>query len=236
MTLISNETLLQFKLLKYKCTSTICESRNQLGDLTKGPDNVSLVIKVFHRGQYRPSLRRKGRYGPPSRSKGLNGPPSRSKWTKGSNCFTRGPVPEILRKPLATCDFTGGWSRVQAPCPPPPPPWICPCVHLPMTISAIFGGRGAKTTPSSYMHDGQLSEFSIFKLVFPGKHDSKVNVAEIVLSHGGAVDKSYELQLFKINVTFVMFDHFIHLFSALQSVTSHLSLTVYSPHNYIGTN
>ena len=119
---------------------------------------------------------------------------------------------------------------------PPIPPWICLCVHLPMSISAIFGGMGGKMTPSPYMHDGQLSEFNIFKLVVQGKHDSEIVLNPQPQTWRSRGQISYKLELIKINVTFVMFDHFIHLFSALQSVTSHLSLTVYSPHNYIGTN
>ena len=46
-----------------------------------------LFINVFHRGPC--------------------GPPPRSNWTLGSNCFSRGSVPVIIRKQTATCDFPG---------------------------------------------------------------------------------------------------------------------------------
>ena len=51
-----------------------------------GPDNVFLVINVFHRGPFRP--------------------PSRSNWIQRGPIVSRGvSVPEFLRKPIATCDF-----------------------------------------------------------------------------------------------------------------------------------
>ena len=45
----------------------------------------------------------------------------------GSNCFSRGSVPEFLREPIATCDFAGGPDHPEGP------------DHLPPSVSAHGG-------------------------------------------------------------------------------------------------
>ena len=59
------------------------------------------VINVFLKGSYKP--------------------PSIGDLTQGYKCFSRGFVPEFLRKPLATCDFPGGPDALSTPTPLDPP-------------------------------------------------------------------------------------------------------------------
>ena len=84
------------KTYQIKSLAVICKCPWGPAVSNGGSRIIFLVINVFHRGPHDP----REAIGP-----------------LGSNCFSRGSVPEFLMKHIVTCDFKG----IRTPCPPSHP-------------------------------------------------------------------------------------------------------------------
>ena len=124
---------------------------------------VGVVINVFHRWPYGPhsnaNVTEKVGAHPDNvllflfsmsstyiSQRFVTGLPQQAIGPEGPNCFSSGVVPVFIKKPIATCYFSGG----RGLCPPVPPPPLDPHMHIYQirNLSGLF--PAIKHFPRSY--------------------------------------------------------------------------------------